>query len=103
MKGGYVLIDCEGLNLLEQDPQTIIGLHNKVKKASELNKPVYAYNCIFGEGLSMTPVPIMVNLLPGSETSYVCTAATLQIIIAEDDTVTINNLAPSNRSVKSSK
>lgn len=103
MKGGFVNIDCEGLNLLEQGSQTITGLHDKVKKASKLNKPVYAYNCIFGNGVPMTPVPVMVNLLPGSTTTYVCTSATLQIIVAEDDSVTINNLAPTNRSAKSTK
>lgn len=100
MKGGYVLIDCEGLNLLSDSSQKVDGLYDECTRAIILNKPVYAYNCKWGTN-PMTPISVMVN--DDGSGSHICTASTLQIRVASDDTVTIVNLAPANRTNKSSK
>lgn len=99
MKGGYSLIDCGGLDLISETSQSITGLNSRVAKAYKDNKPVYACNCFWGDDF-ITPVPVMVNPLPGTPTSYVCTSSTLQIIVAADDSVTVVNMAPSNRTSK---
>ena len=99
MKGGYSLIDCGGLDLISETSQSITGLNHRVAKAYKDNKPVYACNCFWGDDY-ITPVSVMINPLPGTPTSYVCTSSTLQIIVAIDDSVTIVNMAPS---IKTSK
>ena len=94
MKGGYSLIDCGGLDLISESSQSITGLNHRVAKAYKDNKPVYACNCFWGDDY-MTPIPVTVNPLPGTPTSYVCTAFTLQIVVAINDSVTITNLVSS--------
>lgn len=90
MKGGYVLINCGGLNLLSESAQTITGLFNTVKAAYGKNKVVVAENVKWGT-TPMSPIPVFVNDLDGV---LVCTASTLQIRIASNDSVTIYNMAP---------
>ena len=100
--GGYSMIDCTGLELTSESKLTISGIYNKVKTAYGANKPVYACNCTFGDKLA-TPLNVLVNPSPDDATKYVCTAATLQLTVDSSDGVTITNMAPSNRSAKSSK
>ena len=59
-KGGYSLIDCGSMNLLAQSAQTIDGLYDQVKTAYKSNKPIIAENCVYGEGVKMTPIAVMV-------------------------------------------
>lgn len=87
MNGGYILVDCTGLEINETEKQTISGIFAKIKKAYETNKPVYAYNCTFN-GARMTPIAVMVNPI-GAD--YVGTASTLQLWVDKDDGVTIVN------------
>lgn len=91
MIGGYILVDCGGLELTSQTKQTIDGIYERVKIAYDTGKPVYATNVLFDEK-PMTPVAVMVNPLPGDEDILVCTASTLQIRVDEDDGVTIVNM-----------
>ena len=88
-KGGYILIDCGGLNLLATDPQTISGLYAKVKKAHELNKPIYAVNCVYGSGVKLSPISVFAINEAGT---IILTASILQIRVASNDAVTILNL-----------
>ena len=89
MKGGYILIDCGGLNLLSETSQTISGLYAKVKKAHELNKPIYAVNCVYGSGVKLSPISVFAINEAGT---IILTASILQIRVSTDDTVTIKNL-----------
>lgn len=98
MKGGYALIDCKGLNLLSDSSQTVSGLFARLGKAIKDNKPVYAANCKWGTN-PITPIPVLVN--DDGSGSHICTSSTLQIWVASDDSVTIVNMAPSNRTSKS--
>ena len=90
MNGGYIMVDCTGLDLIKgSTPQTINGIYNATKRAMPINKPIYAINCIWGDVGSVTPIQCMVIDFGDY---LICTASTLQIIISPDDTVTINNL-----------
>ena len=45
MKGGYFMINCEGLDLSKgSTPQTVKGLYLKILSAMTENKPIYCYN-----------------------------------------------------------
>lgn len=90
MNGGYVMIDCTGLDLTDESKQTISGIYDKVETAYKTGKPVYANNCNWGTGLVMSPIPVMV--LPLSSGIFTCTAATLQITVDDENGVTIINL-----------
>ena len=87
LKGGYLLIDCKGYNLLG-DPATIDGIYDECVEALHLNKPVFAYNMFWGLA-KCTPIAVMLTLDGNDITA---TASTLQLLIDEDDTVTVNNL-----------
>lgn len=94
MNGGYCMIDCTGLDLTKgSTEQTIHGLYDKVRASMRCDKPVYAYNCSWGNIGIMTPIQVMCLLFAADE-YIIATASTLQIIITKSDVVTINNLAP---------
>lgn len=89
MKGGYIMIDCGGMNLLSETSQTISGLYTKVAKAVTRNKPIYAYNCVYGAGVPITPIQVFAIKESGN---YICTASILQITVESNDAVTITSL-----------
>ena len=95
MKGGYVLVDCKGLDLTSQSTQTITGLYAKVKKAMATGKMIIAENMIWGDDGYISPVHVF-GIDMGSTYGIYCTASTLQIRISPADVVTIVNMAPSN-------
>lgn len=103
MKGGYVLIDCKGLDLKVSSGQTITGLYNSAVSALKRGKAVFAENLKWGTD-NVSPVPVFVNF-DGTEDYIVCTASTLQIVVTKADAVTIINMAPSEAksATKSSK
>lgn len=88
---GYQIIDCDGLNLLGgSTPQTKTGLYKKLQKALKDMKPVYACNCIYGEGHPMTPIQVMCQQEDAN--TIVCTSSILQIWVTKSDSVTIVSL-----------
>ena len=90
-KGGYILVDCTGLDLTKgSTPQTITGIYEKVQKAMKTGKEIRACNCIWGTGLDVTPISVMAIQI--DSTTVICTASTLQIIVTTSDVITINNL-----------
>lgn len=92
MNGGYILIDCTGLDLIKgSTEQTITGIYNKVSESMKVNKPLFAYNCIWGDLGGVTPIQVFA-IQTASDTITV-TASTLQIVIKNDDTITIVNMA----------
>lgn len=97
VNGGYILVDCTGLDLNTDSKQTITGIFKKVETAFKSGKPVYCVNATFnisGTGNTVSPVAVMVN--SDENGGYVATASTLQLWIDSDDGVTIVNMAPSN-------
>ena len=91
MNGGYVMINCDGLDLTSQSTQTIDGIFEDIDIAYNACKPVFAYNCKWGT-LSMSPVPVMVNPDPDTAGNYVVTSSVLQIRVTPSDVVTISVL-----------
>ena len=90
MKGGYTMIDCTGLDLTKgSTEQTITGLYAKCIEAHALNKPIYVYNAVWGTQGIVSPIQIMIVLFDGY---LIGTASTLQIIVTDEDVITINNL-----------
>ena len=91
--GGYVLVDCTGVDLLSQSSVTVTGLYAKSKSAFDSGKPIIAINCEYGEGVPMTPISVMGIVEDGT---YVFTASILQIRVASNDAVTIVPLINAN-------
>ena len=90
MKGGYINIDCSGLDLTKgATEQTITGLYQTVKNAFKANKPIFAYNAIWGTNGIVSPIQVFVV---DFGVKFVCTTSTLQINVTNQDKVTISNL-----------
>lgn len=90
MKGGYINIDCSGLDLTKgTTEQTIIGLYQTVKSAFKANKPIFAYNANWGANGIVSPIQVFIV---DFDTKFVCTTSTLQINVTNQDKVTITNL-----------
>ena len=91
MNGGYIMIDCQGLDLLKgSTEQTITGIYAKVKEAEKTNKPIYAVNCTWGQTGRTSPINVIT--VDESENVVICSASTLQIVVRSTDVITINNL-----------
>lgn len=97
---GYILVDCTGINLLAGEKQTVTGIFSKSTEAYESDKPIWAINLQYGEGVKMTPVPVMAIKEGGK---YCFSASILQIWVDAEDGVEVVNLAPANQAKKSSK
>ena len=91
MNGGYILIDCKGLDLTKgSTEQTINDIFARVKEAEKTGKPIYAVNCTWGDNGKMSPISIMT--MDASSTLVICTASTLQINVNNTDVITISNM-----------
>ena len=93
MKGGYLNIDCTGVELTTETAQIVAGIYDRIVSAVKANKPIFAYNCAWENDI-MTPIAIMVT--PRSSGNYIATASTLQLEIAPDNTVTVINMLAGN-------
>lgn len=91
MNGGYVLIDCTGLDLIKgSTEQSIPGIFKKVKDAEKTGKPIFCVNAVWGDNGKMSPMNIMT--MDASADLVICTSSTLQIYVNKTDVVTIVNL-----------
>lgn len=90
LKGGYQMIDCQGLDLTKGTAQTITGIYEELTQAIATGKPVYAYNCIWGAGKPVTPMNVLCLQL--DSTTITATASTLQINVKNNDKCTVGNL-----------
>lgn len=89
-KGGYILIDCGGMDLTKgETPQTINGLYARCQEALESGKAILADNCKWGTK-PVTPFSTLAIQL--YDDTVVATANTLQIWVTNEDVVTIVNL-----------
>ena len=94
MNGGYIMIDCKGLDLTAGDtPQTITGLYKEMQAVQKSEKPIFAYNMTWGDQGVVTPVQTFI--VDFSENNLlIATASTLQVRVTSSDSVTITNMAP---------
>lgn len=97
---GYIQVDCKGLDLLAESAQTINGLYNEIQEAIATGKPMYATNLVWGDVSAISPVQVFSVQWDGY---VILTASTLQVIVTTEDSVTINNLAPSNEAKTTKK
>ena len=100
MSNGYIMVDCQSMNLLASESQTIPGLHARSIEAIDTGKPIIAVNCEYGEGVPMTPIAVMGIIEDGT---VIFTTSILKIKVASDDTVTIVPLIDTTKSTKSTK
>lgn len=91
MVGGYIMADCTGLDLTSAEKVTITGMWDKAVEALKQNKPIVAYNCIYGTGKPVSPVTCFGWYL--SSTTIVIVGATLHIIIDNADGVIVQDVA----------
>lgn len=84
MNGGYILVDCDGVNLTSELPATVDGLHDILMRSIALNKPIILYNC----GSIHTPIGAACSI-GESDLISVITYVGTTFTVAEDDTVTI--------------
>ena len=87
MNGGYVLLDCTGLDLSDDQPQYIVGSWDKAVTAIRAGKPIVAHNCEYGTGVPVSPVTCFGWYL--DEDEIVIVGATLHIHVKDDDTCTV--------------
>lgn len=90
MKGGYINVDCTGLDLSSSDPQTIDGIWDKAVEAMKVNKPIMAYGCDYN-GAVMSPVECFGWYIATDE--IVIVGATLHVHIKDDDSCTVLDVA----------
>lgn len=84
MNGGYVMIDCTGLDL--SNPGKVNGLYARTKKAIETNKPIQLY-WLRNNTQGFTPVPAFGGV--ESASSVFLSFFPVTIHIDNEDTVTI--------------
>lgn len=91
MNGGYILIDCMGLDLTGGDtPQTITGIWENAVKAIATNKPIIAHNCFYGDA-PVSPVTCFGWYIADDE--IVIVGATLHVHIKNTDSVIVIDVA----------
>lgn len=89
MKGGYILVDCGGLELNDSSTQSITGLYARAKEAMATGKAALACNCVMND---IPCTPISVVAWQEDETTIIATGHVLRITIESDDDVTVTNL-----------
>ena len=90
MKGGYILIDCTGLDLSSNAAQEIAGSWKKAQNALDAEKPIVAVGATYGNA-PVTPVTCFAWRI--SETEIVIVGATLHCHVKNDNTVTVLDVA----------
>lgn len=91
MNGGYIMVDCTGLDLTDTESQSISGIWDKAVDAIEADKPIIAHNCEYGTGVKVSPVTCFGWYIDIDE--IVIVGATLHIHIKDDDTATVLDVA----------
>ena len=86
MNGGYLNVDCTGIDLHKSTKQEIAGIWDKAVKALKSEKPIHAYGCTYGDAL-VSPVPVFGWYLATDE--IVIVGATLHVHIKDDDSATV--------------
>lgn len=86
MKGGYLNVDCSGLDLNKSTAQTITGIWDKAVNALKQEKPIFAYGCTYGTAL-VSPVPVFGWYIAADE--IVIVGATLHVHIKDNDSATV--------------
>ena len=90
MTGGYYMLDGLGIELTG-NPKKYDGAWDAAVEALKSDKPIIGYNTLLSTA-PVSPVPVFGWYL--STTRICLVGATLHILIDNDDTVTIQDVAP---------
>ena len=90
--GGYIMVDCTGLNLALDTAQNISGIWDEAVKAMKQNKPIIAHGATYGTA-PVSPVTAFGWYI--SSTEIVIVGATLHVHIKNDNTATVLDVAAS--------
>ena len=83
---GYILFDCEGLDLNDTTKQTIDGIYDRAVEALSTGKAIFATNCVMSD---MPCSPVSVVAWDQGSDGIIATGHVLRIVIAKDDGVTV--------------
>lgn len=87
MNGGYILVDCKGLNLMGgETPQKIEGIWDTASAALKSDKPIVVHNCVLDDNSAVSAIPCF-GYLDADE--IVIVGAMYEIHITDDDTCTV--------------
>lgn len=86
---GYIMVDCTGLELNDNNAQSITGIYAKAKDALASKKPVYAANCTMNDGYCS---PVSVAAWQEDKHTIIATGHVFRVAITDDDSVTVTNL-----------
>lgn len=92
MNGGYVMVNGKGLDLTDNESQTITGLFKDLDDAIKTGKPVFGYNCVWGVNNDTPLSPIPFFLQKWNDSLIVGTSSILNVNVTDHDVVTIVNL-----------
>ena len=90
---GYVSIDARGVELLEEDKQTVPGIYSRVDSAYRTGKMCVVTGITCG-GIQISPVPVIV--MPCGRV-YTCALHPYQLTVDPEDVVTAINIAPAKK------
>ena len=88
-KGGYVLVDCDGLELNDSTTQSIPGIYKRAKEALYSGKPCFACNCLMNNGVCS---PVSVAAWQEDADVIIATGHVFRVTIEFDDDVTVTKL-----------
>lgn len=92
MNGGYVLLDCGGLELTSVSKVTVTGIVDRVKEAVATKKPIVACNLKYSTK-ACNPVSVLVCQDATTATSYDVIVSLLKVVVDKDNGCTISSLA----------
>ena len=90
--GGYQIIDCGGLDMTDDQEQTITGLFAKAKKACEDGTFVLASNIVWGSNNDAPLTPLPVFLQQWNSDLIVATCSIYSVNITKADKCTVVSL-----------
>ena len=88
--GGYIMVDCTGLDLSISTSQEIDGIWDKAEKALNQKKPIIAHGCKYSTA-DVTPVTCFGWRIAADE--IVIVGATLHVHVKDNDTATVLDVA----------
>lgn len=87
MRGGYAMVNCDGLNPISTvESQTIAGLYAKLHTAVRSGKPVVLNNLYFGDYVG---APIYAMVIDHESNGITCSFGKYEMTVTSADAVTV--------------
>lgn len=88
MVGGYIDVDCTGVELTSAEAKIIPGIFNRANAAYKTRKMCRACNCNYN-GYRVSPIPVQVVI---ANNVIIASAEWIQVFITNEDSVTVQNM-----------